>query len=309
MAFSANEAAFEGFRIVRREPGTIVIWGLLQLVLGVGTVFLMVPAFGPFMQLTQGQASGAAADPTKTLAAFTTLLPFYAIVFPVALITSAVFTCAVYRAVLRPRDKGFGRLRIGADEFRMFLLWLVLGLLFLAGSIGLIVVFVIAGVALAALAKGAGAVAAIIAVCLAYLLMFLLMIWFGVRLSLAGPMTFTQRRLRLFDSWGLTKGRFWSLFGCYLLTFVFSMIIGLVSLTVYGAVSVVASGSISAAAASMFRPDFSSIQAYFSPGRSIYLVFASFVSAVYYAVGAAPAAAAYRALASVNPENRAEVFD
>lgn len=46
---------------------------------------------------------------------------------------------------------------------------------------------------------------------------FVFLIWLAVRLSLASPLTFDTRRVRVFGSFALTRGRFWSLLGAYLL--------------------------------------------------------------------------------------------
>ena len=192
MAFSANEAAFEGFRIVRREPGTIVIWGVLHLAIGLGSAFLVVPFMGPFMQLAQLQPGTARLDAAHMTALLLSAARFYAVILPLGLIVAAIFTCAVYRTVLRPADKGLARLKIGADELRLVVVWVVLGTIVIT---------------------------------------------------------------------------------------------------------------------SIFRPDLSSVKAYLSPGRTAYIVFNAFLSAIYSTVAAAPAAAAYRALTETSPSNRAEVFE
>ena len=242
----------------------------------------------------------------------------YLLAFPVFLAAMSVMTCAVYRAVLRPDERGFGRLRFGADELRLLWLWILQGLVYLFVFIIVLLVIGVVGVGIAfatGAANGAGktspgAVAIVVlAVMVAYVGMICAMIWVGIRFSFAAPMTFSERRVRLFASLRLTKGHFWSLFGCYLLAFVLMMLLSVVSLTLYGAISTIGMGSITAAATSIFRPDFSSPQAYFTPSRLAYLVFNAGIAAVYYAVGIAPAAAAYRALTPVAPKSRAEVFD
>ena len=43
MAFSASEAAFEGFRVLRREPKTALVWAAFQLVTTVVAMLIMQP--------------------------------------------------------------------------------------------------------------------------------------------------------------------------------------------------------------------------------------------------------------------------
>jgi hypothetical protein len=52
-----------------------------------------------------------------------------------------------------------------------------------------------------------------------------LMIWIGVRLSLATPMSFGERRIAIRESWRLTQGHFWSILGMLVLAFVFWLMI------------------------------------------------------------------------------------
>ena len=152
--------------------------------------------------------------------------------------------------------------------------------------------------------------AAFVAIALAYLVMLGAMAWLGVRLSLAGPMTFAQRRLRLFSAWKLTRRRFWPLLGCYLLAFVFVVIIYLVAFSLYGVITFATTGgSIADVATRLLRPDYTSLQAYLTPAQAAKTVIGGFLSALIYAVGFAPAASAYKAIAGQGPEAQAATFD
>ncbi len=297
MAFSANEAALEGFRIVRREPLTFAVWTIGVLVFGVGFLALLMPMMAPMMALSSPGTLGARPDPALAAQILPVMGRLYAIMIPMLLIYMAVANAAVYRAVLRPDETRFGRIRLGADELRLLGVSILLGLLYIAVSVGAVIVCMIVA-ALAALAfRSQIALAMGVSILVAYLIVFGLMIWMGVRLSLAAPMTFAERRIVVFRSWSLTKGRFWGLLGCYLL--VFAMLVGLymAMMCLYGAASLVATGgSLTRAGAFMLRPDMTSLQAYLTPPRIAYMVLVAPLSALILAVSAAPPAAAYRAL-------------
>jgi hypothetical protein len=108
MAFSASDAAFEGFRVVRRRPLALVFWALAYLVIYAATFALAGPAI--VSMGAQAEAIGAA-DPAS-FEAFEPLLRSYmalvAVVMPVALVLGAVLYAAVARAVLRPTESSFG---------------------------------------------------------------------------------------------------------------------------------------------------------------------------------------------------------
>nr|QQZ51743.1 hypothetical protein JKL49_13035 [Phenylobacterium glaciei] len=65
------------------------------------------------------------------------------------------------------------------------------------------------------------------------------MIWAGVRLLLATPMTFAEHRIAILDSWRLTKGHFWSLFGMTILAIIFYIMVWLLfSIISYATVAI-----------------------------------------------------------------------
>jgi hypothetical protein len=311
MAFSATEAAFEGFRLVKREPKSVLAWAGVQLVFSIALTLLLLPVMSVAVKVDLPPA--AAASPGAVAAAtaasnMAKLLPMYALMVPLYLIFFAVLSAAVYRAVLRPEDKGFARLRFGQDELRLIGAWILLGLLWIGFSIlaGVVLVVLVAGVAFTA---RSGPAMAVLAVSITYLGLFAFFAWFAVKFSMVGPMTFAQKRIQLFGSWKFTKGRFWSLLGCYLLAFVFILIIWLVALIIDGAVAVGSTGgSFTAAATSMFRPDYSSMQTYFTPARLVLLPVGAVAGMLQLALGVAPAARAYKDIAGLSPESQADAF-
>lgn len=126
-------------------------------------------------------------------------------------------------------------------------------------------------------------------------------VFIGVRLSLAPVITFDRDKLALFDSWNVTRGQFWRLTGAYVLTLalfaVAFFVVVLLFLPAAGIAMVVSGGSLTDVVRIFQLPEAPTLSAYFQPLRLAYMVLSSFVSAFWYAVVAAPGAYAYRALA------------
>jgi len=218
MAFSATESAFEGFRLIRRAPMAILLWALFYLVVIAAVALLFGGAFMEFFRATQALES-AGTEPT--FQDFAPLLGFYAVLVPASIVVASVVYGAANRAVLRPQDSAFGYLRFGADELRIIALSLILMLLFIGLTVVLsLVVGVVAGV-LSAVAGDAAAWITIPGV----IAMYAAMIFFYVRFSLAVPITVAERRIAVFDSWRLTRGNFWNLFGMALLSLVMALVV------------------------------------------------------------------------------------
>jgi len=224
MAFSATEAAFEGFRVVRRNPLALVFWALFYAVF-MGAIFAMMgPNLISFVTATeQLEQSGATPSMEDFAPLFQMMGLLFVVLLPLSLIASAMIYAAVSRAVLRPGESAFGYLRLGMDEVRVLVVSMVLFFVFMA----LMVV-------------ASGIIGAVIGMTVAaempalWLLVVLLIlaaigasIWLAVRLSLAIPITMAERRIAIFDSFGFTRGRFWPLLGMALLAWVMSVVVGL----------------------------------------------------------------------------------
>jgi hypothetical protein len=233
-----------------------------------------------------------------------------------SLIVSSILGAAVYRAVLRPHEAPRTRLRLGADELRLVLLSVIMVVVFaVLGALLMIPVILIFVVAAAGMGgfqaqPDGGAMLGMFAVgMLAYLLLLAGLTFFAVRLSLAGVLTFAERRLNVFGSWKLTKGRFWKLLGCYLLALIMLIPFYMVMMAVYGGVTFAFSGGdFGRTMSEIGRPDLSSIRGYFTASRTIYLIVASLFGGAMNAILFAPAAAIYRDLLGQGPESKADVF-
>lgn len=214
-AFSPSDAALGGFRLIRDHPVAMLVWGLFYfagiMVLGLVMVLGLGPTFVSFVK-NGGLESGDAA-------AFGHILqnasPAFLLIIALTIFLMSVVTAGVYRLVLRPQEHTAlnTHLKFGKDELRLTVANLVMF------SIGMGFLFAIA-LTTALIAWGGGGIWALGGVALA-----VLMIWIGVRLSLATPMTFGEGRLSIAASWRLTRGHFWSLLGMILLATIFYLMV------------------------------------------------------------------------------------
>lgn len=284
MAFSATDAAFEGFRIARERPLAIVAWAVLSVVLsalnGVALVLLVgEEGMAEFIRLSQTPPSD---DPAAALALVSAMGRLSAVSLPFSLIQTALLSCAVYRAVLRPEERGLGYLKLGADEFRVLLAFAARILLWMGG---VVLLGAVAGV-LGAVSPVAAALFAAVSV-FATVVLTVWIVW--VRLSLAPVASFSERRLVVFGAWRATKGRFWPILGAYLLALVLAVIVALLgTVIVYAALFAVGGAGA--------EPDFSSLAGYFSPGMIVSTLLGGVLTALYSAIVYAPGAVIWRGL-------------
>jgi hypothetical protein len=292
--FSPTDAAFEGFRITREKPQALLAWAIVYLIVSLLVGVLLISQFGPLLAEIEAMGVQSGPEPEAELATLAKLAPMYALLLPIGLAMIAVWSAAVYRVVLRPSDTGLGYMKLGADELRLALLMFIYILL----SMGLIFVITFAVGLLSVFAKSAIGAAGPLLGLLIWLGAMALVVYVAVRLSLAGPQTFAEQRLRLFDSWRLTRGHFWKLFGAYVLSVILALVVVLLGMVIYAAVAAVLTGGNLEAVGRVFQPDMTSVAAYFTPAMLIYAVFGAFLGAVQNAVIYAPAAMAYRVLAA-----------
>lgn len=211
MSVSATEAAFEGFRITRHNPGAVLIWAAVWLVGLIAAVFATLPFVAPFVQeiiAAQGnpESLSPAAQAGISRAGFAVL--------PIVLLVQAFVMTAVYRAVLRPSPKGFGYLRIGRDELRMFVVVIALGAVSLIINLG-------SSVLETAAAQAAGMVVGAIV----SMVLFVVSIVISVRLSLIAPLSFLRGKLAFSEGWRASKPLFWPLLGVTVLSLTLALIV------------------------------------------------------------------------------------
>lgn len=232
MAFSATDAAFEGFRLVRRNPLALVSWTLLYAVLTLTALFSLSHMVGP-LEAWSAQAEALESVDTPSLeqvmalmSQFGAIMAQVAWLLPVSLVVGAMLGAAVARGVLTPSSDRFGYLRLGMDEVRVLVVTFVLGLV-----MGLVafVAFMVVGLLIAAGKAGGGGGGAAIAGVVGFLAAICGLVWLSVRLSLAVPITVAEKRFAFFDSFNVTKGRFWPLLGMAILAVVMVLVVQLLS--------------------------------------------------------------------------------
>ena len=222
MTFSATEAAFEGFRVVRRHPLAIVFWSLAYLIFFAAFFGLFGGSLATLMATTES-LEGAQPSSQELEALGQTYLGFMALALPLGLVIGAVLNAAVARAVLFPAEKGFGYMRLGGDELRVLAVSVILGIVFFAVSI---VLFGVVGV-LAGLAAQANAGVGILVGVLVGLGACVVLFWLAIRLSMAIPLTVAEKRIAPFASFAMTKGHTLPLLGMAVIAFIMSILVTL----------------------------------------------------------------------------------
>jgi hypothetical protein len=308
MTFSASETAFEGFRLIRREPRTFLIWGAVAAVFGLVSFGAM---YATGMQKMFAQMSSLPAGGGNPGAYLGGLFGFLIVMFGLALLIYSVVICGVYRTVLRPEEKGFARLRLGADEGRMALLIVIMGLLWLAAWIVIVIALAIIG-AVVGISAGAGpspgaAGGMVLVMLLIYLVALLFGFWFAVQFSMAAPMSFAERRITVFKSMRVVKGHFWKLLGCFALLAVITCLLYVVVGSLQLALNLAVGGP-NPYAAIMHPGEQPDLSRMFSPGAIAVSILVQFVAVLFYPIWFAPQASAYRQLTG-GEARAAEAFD
>jgi hypothetical protein len=285
--FSISDAAFTGFRIARERPRAVAVWAGIQLIASLALGGTMVVMAGPaFRRLTDLRAV-AAMDPSQLTALFQELAPTYAVVLVYLLVFNSVLYGVMNRTVFRPADDRFGYFRLGVDELRQFALLLLTFLVVMVVDIAAAVTAGLAAVIVALMFRpAAGLIVALTVLAGVCAVVFVL-----VRLSLASAQTFATGRVNLFGSWALTRGRFWSILGTYVLALALGCVVLLLGLVVSLTLGAIL-GRVGAVTGSTL-PAPASLAALVSPARLVGAVVGAVMTALTWPVFLTPPAAIY----------------
>jgi hypothetical protein len=302
--FSITEAVGVGTGLIARKPLAVLVWGVFPVV--VLAPFLLL--FAGTLIAVISEASRAGADQSAIAEAILprigALLLFVLLAIVIAWVVGAMIGAAAYRAVLHPEQSSFAYLRFGSQELWLMAVSFGIGLVFFGVGVVLAIPQAIVNVAM----FNSGAGARLTVVLLFTLAREAISIWIWLRLSMALPMTFAQRKFQLFESWALTRGHTVQLLGFAVLAFVILAAIDIVALILgVGGGFAVAGGAIAAARADP-QAFFASPQAAFGllgPALLIWSLLLVITSGAATAIFRAPFAYIYRRLAG---EDAAEAF-
>jgi hypothetical protein len=263
--FSASDAALEGFNLIRRRWRVVLGWAGFNLL-----ALLMLVVLTVVLSLAASALAGGAREPVAIVAGLVVGLGSIAV--------EAIIASAVFRVELRPEQPAFLHLRLGPDELRLVVIWLIM-------LTGLWVV----GWAAAILGHALGVGRLWID-----LLGLILAVYLSLRFALAAPVSFVERRIDFPRSWRLTRGRVGALLGMSVLS---ACLIGLVMVVVFLALALVATGSAGLDGLSSLFGGTDALKRH--PALYV-LEFAVQVvlTPVLWSLAMAPLAAAYRALAA-----------
>lgn len=195
------------FRSLKEQPLAVSVWGLVYLLSTIGSTYALLPYYRMIAAAGSSPAGGLPAG-------YWSMMGLSMLVQLVLLVLFMILFNASQRAVLRPEESSLAFIRLGMDELRVIGLALFLGIAFYISFFIVVLIVTLIAASLAVLAGPGAVMIGFVVVAGSALIAFF--IWLQVRLSLVFPLTLMRRKMIIGESWRLTGGRFWSLFGGYL---------------------------------------------------------------------------------------------
>jgi hypothetical protein len=186
-----------------RRPFSVLAWGLFTVLVGFAPLSTIGLANIP-SALAAAQAAAMAGEVTAPTALLVHLAAAGALAGLLTMLVFAIVGAAVYRAVLEPDNRGLFHMKLGRRELGLVGHYLAQSLLW-AGLVMAVLVPSAWVIGLIANTAGRGLavlIALIVALGLGYAAAIV-----GLRLFLAGPITFDRAEFGLLSSWGVTRDR------------------------------------------------------------------------------------------------------
>jgi hypothetical protein len=210
--FSASDAALEGFELLRRHWRVVLGWaGFNLLALAMLVVATAVLAAATATGDSVGGPAAVTAGAGLGLG---------------VLVIQAIIAGGVFRLELRPEQPAFLHLRLGADELRLLGVWFIT----LTGAW----VSIWVAAALGEIVRLPGVWLGLVALAL--------VVYLGLRFSLAAPISFAEHRIDFPRSWRLTHGRVLPLLGMSALCLCLIALLMVLVMLALGLVAVGAAG-------------------------------------------------------------------
>ncbi len=294
--YSVTDVAFEGFRLVRENPGMALVWAVLMLVMSSAAyVGMAYSGLGEIM--TQLQSGGG--TPEGLLDAYAGAAPILTGMIIVSILLGVMFMASVFRVTLNGSKGAGAKLSFGSDELRLigiYLLFFLFFVLIIFGGAFLL------GVAAGALGASGQTGAATLVGVLAVVFLTAFSIWFSVKLSLAGPMSIAEGKLVFFKSMSLSKGHFWSLLGTYLLVFILTVIVSILGSLILAVIALGVTGGSLEQVGTLFNTFPTAVEDLYDPARLVYIVGTALINTLTAAMFYGAQAEAYRVLSNRGAE-------
>ena len=300
--FSIKDAALTGFRFARENPITIPVWAVVILVSTFLSQWIVISMAGEAMgQMQAMQSDPESADPTAVFGLMGQMMTAGLVALVPALIATSLIFAAAIRGTLRPGSHGLGYLRLGADELRVMVVLLVVGVIlgivyFVGSTIGGIIAVVMAMSAGAAPTPEAMSSSMIAVMFPVLVITGLIMLYIYGRFSLATPLTLDRKAINIFSSVALTKGRGGRVYRTYLLAALLYLAVFFLGGAIFLGVAAAMTGDLADLQAFVMQPDMTSLEAFLTPLRIVYMLIMSVIGALGAAIMLTPAATIYQAL-------------
>lgn len=229
--FSIGASIGDGFGLITGRPLSVFVWGLLLLAPTFASVALILPSMGEMFAAMAAADAAATTDGAVNNQMFAAMMQFQlaSMLLNIGqLVIMAIVYTAIFRAVLRPTERGLFSLRLGMDEVRVAVVGLAIGVvLYIAvivlALIGAAFIFALWSTdsTLGALALGLYVLLALVGIC-----------WAMARVSMMAPASVLYRDFAFAGGWRLASGKAWPLFGMMVLIVLIIMAIEVVLILV-----------------------------------------------------------------------------